>query len=323
MSLKIEGCSCVRCKAYLFSEDDVVYCPVCGAPHHRDCYEALGHCALEQLHGTDEQYSREKEQENRERIAQREQNAEREKQHEESAGSREGITKCSMCGNEYESMLRRCPRCGTPDLSNINGYSGFDFLGGVAPDRIIEDDITAEDVKRFVFTNTHRYVPKFASINKDKKASWNWMAFLFPCGWMLSRKMYKGGIIAGILQSVITLLSYPFQRAIMGSGYFDAENAASTIDALNNIFENTPKIGLAILALAALGAVLELVLRVIFALYGDYFYRDYTLSAIKKIRLESEDMEEDYRKKGGMSMLLFFLGLMITQYIPAILVSLL
>ena len=61
MSLKIEGCSCARCKAYLFSEDDIVYCPVCGAPHHRECYNALGHCALEELHGTENEYSMEKE----------------------------------------------------------------------------------------------------------------------------------------------------------------------------------------------------------------------------------------------------------------------
>ena len=59
MNLDNEGLSCVYCKAYLLSDDDVVYCPVCGAPHHRECYESLGHCALEELHGTDRQYSRE------------------------------------------------------------------------------------------------------------------------------------------------------------------------------------------------------------------------------------------------------------------------
>ena len=56
MSLKTEGVSCVRCHAYLFPEDDIVYCPVCGAPHHRECYEQLGHCAMEEFHGTDRQY---------------------------------------------------------------------------------------------------------------------------------------------------------------------------------------------------------------------------------------------------------------------------
>ena len=58
MSLKTEGVTCVRCHAYLFDDDDIVYCPVCGAPHHRDCYNELGHCALEEFHGTDKQYDK-------------------------------------------------------------------------------------------------------------------------------------------------------------------------------------------------------------------------------------------------------------------------
>ena len=66
MSLNTEGVTCVRCHAYLFPEDDVVYCPVCGAPHHRECYNELGHCALEEFHGTDKQYDRVAEEKNRE-----------------------------------------------------------------------------------------------------------------------------------------------------------------------------------------------------------------------------------------------------------------
>ena len=53
MSLNDKGSSCVRCHAYIFPEDDIVYCPICGAPHHRECYNTLGHCALEELHGTE------------------------------------------------------------------------------------------------------------------------------------------------------------------------------------------------------------------------------------------------------------------------------
>ena len=45
--------TCSVCHAYLFDDDDVVYCPVCGAPHHRDCYKSIGHCAFEEAHGTE------------------------------------------------------------------------------------------------------------------------------------------------------------------------------------------------------------------------------------------------------------------------------
>ena len=36
----------------------MVYCPECGAPHHRECYNSIGHCALEEFHGTDMQYDK-------------------------------------------------------------------------------------------------------------------------------------------------------------------------------------------------------------------------------------------------------------------------
>ena len=58
MSLSYEGQSCALCHAYLFPEDDVVCCPECGAPHHRECYNSIGKCALEELHGTENQYDK-------------------------------------------------------------------------------------------------------------------------------------------------------------------------------------------------------------------------------------------------------------------------
>ena len=63
MSQKEINKSCALCHAYLFDEDDVVYCPVCGAPHHRECYNSIGHCALESTHGTENQYDLLKEKE--------------------------------------------------------------------------------------------------------------------------------------------------------------------------------------------------------------------------------------------------------------------
>ena len=65
---------------------------------------------------------------------------------------------------------------------------------------------TAEQARKFVLTNTHRYIPKFAVMNPKNKASWNWMSFLFPCGWFLSRKMYKSGIVIGLLSIIATVL---------------------------------------------------------------------------------------------------------------------
>ena len=48
---------CVACGLEFGENDDVVCCPVCGAPHHRECYKKTNECALHSLHGTEEQYA--------------------------------------------------------------------------------------------------------------------------------------------------------------------------------------------------------------------------------------------------------------------------
>ncbi len=299
MSSEFKGKSCVRCKSYLFEEDDVVYCPDCGAPHHRDCYNALGHCALEALHGTDEEYSAVKD----EPVAE-----------EQEIKSKIGdtlVSRCEMCGEEYDPSLNRCPKCGAPDLKRINGYAEFDFLGGVPADYDLGEGVTAEEAKRFVGANTHRYIPKFAVLNKKNKFSWNWMAFFFPSGWLLSRKMYKDGIIAAVLTIMATALSYPLSLSLYNMGF---DSSTQTANNINTLAEKLPEIGIAVLVLAVLGTFFDLAIRVVSALLGDYIYKNHTIATIKTINSQSEDKITDYRKKGGMSMLLFLVGVMLVQY---------
>ena len=42
------------------------------------------------------------------------------------------------------------------------------------------------------------------------------------------------------------------------------------------------------------------------------------VESIKKIRRESEDMDEDYRRLGGVNIFLFLIGALAVQYLPAI-----
>ncbi len=312
MSLKIEGCSCARCKAYLFSEDDIVYCPECGAPHHRECYEALGHCAVAELHGTELEYSREKV---LEAIEKEQEKKDNEKLEEESKTEH---TVCSKCGENYDFELMHCPRCSFPNVAKINGFKEFDFLGGVPADYMLDENVTAEDAKRFVASNTHRYIPKFATMNSKNKVSWNWMAFLFPCQWMLSRKMFKNGILLGILAITVTLLSVPINQVILNMGTGASMDMASLITALS---EAMPDMQIATIVLTLIGAFLDIGIRLFAALFGDYIYKKHTISQVKKIKAESEDIAFDYRKYGGVNLLWFLLASMALQYIPVILVS--
>lgn len=313
MSLKVEGSSCVRCKAYLFSEDDVVYCPECGAPHHRECYNALGHCALEELHGTENEYSREKVSEAQEQAQKKAE--ENKTEQTESIGT----TECNVCGEKYSMESQRCPKCGAPNIVKITGYNGFDFLGGVPADYKLDENVTAEDAKKFVASNTHRYIPKFATLNEKKRVSWNWMAFLFPCGWMFSRKMYKNGILLGILCLMVSLLAIPLTVEMRGISI--AENT-TYLEAVMSMAEAIPQMSTAAVLLQLLGRTADLIIRTVSALFGDYIYRTHTVSAVKRIKAESEDIAFDYRKYGGVSLFGFLLATMVLQYLPSILVSL-
>lgn len=306
MSLNTEGVSCVRCHAYLFPEDDIVYCPVCGAPHHRECYNQLGHCALEEFHGTDRQYNKVKAREEEQAAAEMPNTGE----------NAEGLITCQMCHEKYDFALNACPKCGAPNIAKAGGsFVNFDFLGGVPADYDIGDGITADEAKRFVAANTPRYIPKFAVLNAKNKLSWNWLAFLFPCGWMLSRKMYKNGIIAGLLTVISSLFYLPFMNAINNLGTTPGETQAQI---MQSIYEHLPKMGAAVIAALLAGIVLNIAVRILSALFGDYLYKKYAISSIKTIRAESEDMDYDYRKKGGVNIFLFLLGTMAVQYLPAL-----
>lgn len=47
---KYYGCPCEGCGKPLTLRDDIVVCPDCGAPYHRDCYEKLGRCVHSAAH---------------------------------------------------------------------------------------------------------------------------------------------------------------------------------------------------------------------------------------------------------------------------------
>ena len=42
---------CDGCSEVMLEGDDIVVCPECGTPHHRDCYKEHSACANEEKHG--------------------------------------------------------------------------------------------------------------------------------------------------------------------------------------------------------------------------------------------------------------------------------
>ena len=276
MSIENKQINCALCHAYLFPEDDVVYCPECGAPHHRECYNKIGKCALEEFHGTENQYDKLK-------------RAMEEKEAKEAK----------------EKEAEAIPEPEQP----FGNFISVDFLGGVKPDLIIEDGVTAKEAAKFVMSNTMRYIPKFA---KRKKASWNFLAFLSPCAWFLSRKMYKWGIVTGAVQLVSSLLTLPYQNILASLGI---EGSIYSYQYAEQLAQHMDKFSPTVIAALFVGGILSALVSILSGVYGDWIYRNHTINTIKEIKTSSAEVELDYRKKGGVNFILFFVGLFGLSYI--------
>lgn len=305
MSIDLKGQQCPVCKAYLFEDDDVVFCPTCGAPHHRECYQKIGHCALEELHGTEFEYGKAKAQQNTE------------EKREEPKENNEQKVLCPFCYNEYPSEMRSCPHCGR--VNAVSGFGvGFDPLGNVPADFKISEEVSAKEAAKFVLSASNRYVPKFAKFSAGSKISWNWAAFLLPEGWALHRKMTKLGVISIALIVIAALFRIPMYmeyETIVES--FSGQATMETYAAIASQLANTSAI-VQILSFVAFG--LELATRFFLALFGDYLYYKYTLNTLKEIKQENAaDFDEQVSKRGGSNLFLLLLGVLVASYLPQVL----
>ncbi len=288
MSLNEMKEKCSVCGAYLFPEDDTVYCPDCGAPHHRDCYNTVGHCGLENLHGTENQYKKPE--------PKKEQPVQKPPIKEQTLFGDEGFEK------------------------NFQQFTPFKAASTVDTDFKLDEDITAGEAQEFVLQNTYRYIPKFVNFKFGQKASWNWMAFFFPCGWMLSRKMYLWGTVIGALQIAFSMLLMPFNKAL---NYIDLSSASNYMEQSNLIMENMDKIGFFVFAIAAIGVMLDLALKIIVGIFGDLIYKNYAFSAIRSIKQDKEcDKKDATLKKGGVNIYLGLLGYLIVNNLPNVIATL-
>ena len=307
MSEDIKNKQCQICKGYLFDDDDIVVCPVCGAPHHRDCWETVGHCGAEETHGTDKQYNK----------------VEAEKNDSEPD---ETVKQCRVCGRTSKSGdAAFCPYCGQP-YDNfaepphvfISGvpFKTPDPYGGMPKDSMIED-VKVSDIAKFTGAASNRYIPKFAAMGKKNKSSWNWAAFIFPSAWCLSKKMYRNGILFLILAVASSLCFVPFNQTLMSLG----DTSEMTREQLVELFmSNSEAFGPIVILMSVLGMVLWLVPRIICGVLGDWLYRGHALEKIRKINTDDEIDDTDYelQRSGSTSIVLMFAALLAEIYLPSI-----
>ncbi len=279
-----EGYSCPVCGQAFHEQDDIVVCPDCGAPHHRDCWKQEGRCHFKERHGTDEQWSREK------------QATEPAKTQVPPSTDRSSSQICPKCGQENPEFAEFCCRCGH-DLDVRDWTSGENppppapeqipqppFSGGYreyrpfqappVPQNPVSDDtdldgIPAGQFSEFVGQNAHYYLPRFLKIAKnDSNTGWNWPAFLLTPYWLWYRKQYLAGALVAFFELLSTAITALFVYGYVG---LSAGSTYETITEALIPLMNNPATGRWMTVLYLL-MFLELLIRVLFGLFGNYFY---------------------------------------------------
>lgn len=259
---------CAHCRALLTQEDDVVWCPDCGAPHHRACWRELGHCALQERHGLPEPEEPE-------------------------------IVEPEIVDEPAEDapVEDGAPVGGVPPFYApfAPGASpAFNPYGGVDPEGEMKGQPVAE-VAAFVRVNTRRYLPRFRRMcDTGGKVSWNVGGFLFGGVWLLYRKCFIEGVAALIATLIAMLAQAPLyqylnqyitdhpelleQTSPLGTGSLGMESLMRAVSAV----ETWP----VLLFLA--GWALSVAVHLVIGLFGDRIYMGRCLDKVAAIRADDE-----------------------------------
>ncbi len=155
---------CPVCNGKFTDDDDIVVCPECGTPHHRECYKKENKCFNSHLHGSDEDLKstftvKEKEEEQKDFSL---------------PGEKRGEN--GELGVPMPEMFKKL-------TEQINSSPGSTNLIEGKP---------AVYYEIAVKSNQSYYIPRFLGMDKtEKKLSLNWFSFMLPLTWSVYRKMYK------------------------------------------------------------------------------------------------------------------------------------
>lgn len=290
-----ENETCPVCGKKFTACDDVVTCPLCGTPHHRECYKSLGHCANEDKHGTDFSFSPCNESSSAEQNIDKKADSsqkESEQYYTPNAESKNEKTKCVKCGEEIDKDAPFCNKCGerqpSPQYKEYKSPIDFSFNSmpemktGYEDSKETIDGKAVSDVASVVRTNTHRFIPKFTA---SKSFSWNWGGFFFGPYYLFFRKMYKEGAIFLAIRLIVSLIvqgiyAQPFadfSRYVVSN--YDKIMSDLSADMENQLMGLYDKI----LPMLMITAVANVIIHLVIALFADKMYRSKVLSVLNKV----------------------------------------
>ncbi len=271
--LNYEGCNCPVCKKPFTADDDIVVCPECGAPYHRECYHKQGGCVYAGLHASGFEWKR--------------------------PASAPPLNKCPSCGATYTGDQVFCEKCGAPlhtdePRTAFPGAQGGFGLGGI-PNAAAQDlrgeidGIPITDWAAYIGPSAPFYIYQF----KRMDATGHKIGFVFSAAFIgpiyfLYRKMWGLGILAALLNLLLNLPTALMMMAEMGIVF---------------------ALPISYATLGVVSSVCSLLLSVIqiggWGLFAAWFYRRHCARRIRRIQQETAGDSAAYaarlHKKGGPS----------------------
>ncbi len=242
--MRYENEICQGCGKIMHENEDIVVCPECGTPQHRECYNAKHKCVNEHLHEDGFEWRAKHAEEPQVTFAEKGENKEKIIcpfcRHENDADAKE----CSNCGQPFELFGRSIFPNGQQNYESVekenreseytykppfevetpkenenqyyapvgDGFShtgeeqeSFNFNGHMLYDEI--DGVKNKDMALYLRTSVPKYHEKFSKIQKGGK-TFNWASFFFMPYWFFYRKLVKPGIIFMSLTLLLSVLFY-------------------------------------------------------------------------------------------------------------------
>ena len=297
---KYIGQPCTSCRNVFKEGDEIVVCPECGSPYHKNCYQLEGRCINTLLHESGSEWHPEP-----------------------VVGINSSATEavCPNCGahNDPESFF--CTSCGASLKSERPGYDSIptytDMAGGSAnnnagrqqqtyqnpygqpfvnyqtvPEDAPVDSNTAGEYMRYVGVKFYYYLPKFMKFAKgESKASLNFAALFFTPFWFFYRKMPLYGIVTLVLRIIVSIPSvveymFAFMSVSEGVAYTGIDSPVFT-------------------AVSGICMIVSWVVSILACAFGNYLYYKKAKKDIDDIKINDTtglDLQNKIASAGGVSM---------------------
>lgn len=279
---------CPICEKEFTNDDDIVVCPLCGTPHHRDCYKKNGECGNYDKHNE---------------------------------GFRWTSSEKNKLVTEDTAPLPPLDNANEIAQPTANAFFGANPLSQFPQE--VEDGVSSEDVAGFVQIHAIKYLRNFFYTKSNKK-TFSWAAFFFTPYWFFYRKLYKLGAIFMALALLLTVgfsLLPPVQTfynemtewtekySIENIDDLSEEEIAQAYTERNELVLGNPTGAILVVVQGAL----SLGLQIFAGFKANKWYYNHTVANIKKIKAEEQDVQKQrllFFKTGGCSVGATFLAVL-------------